>query len=383
MAGLQTPDVPTLSDEFALSQIPPPPQAPEPAAAPLEDAVATRVLLRRFGGPATMAALVLGIVALMAVVVLWQRAESIGQEAARRLQASDARMAQLDAQLKQAVEQSRDLQSRSGVLESKLTEALGQQAQLERLYRDIAQDSIDAVLADVENSVAIASQQLVVSGNVQGALVSLTDADGRLARIRQPQAIGMRRLLQRDIERLKALPSVDLVGLALRLDAVTAGIEQLPQLAAAGTVPDGNAAAGAAASKASRFSLEGLATSGRRGIDALLAEISQLFRVNRVDAPDALLLAPDQQYFVRENLRLQLLSARLSLLSRFETVFRNDIERTITWLGSYYDRNQRPVTQAIATLRQLQAARIAVDLPSLGDTLAAVRSARSARESTP
>ena len=156
------------------------------------------------GGLATLAALILGAVSLVLAVALWQRAESIAQEAARRLQAGDVRVTQLEGQLKQTQDQSRDLQARSGVLESKLTEALGQQAQLERMYRDIAQDSIDTVLADVESAVAIASQQLAISGNVQGALAALADADGRLARIRQPQAIGMRRLLQRDIDRLKA-----------------------------------------------------------------------------------------------------------------------------------------------------------------------------------
>ena len=368
--------------EFVLSQ---PPQSDQPAVPPVASALPVpdrRPERAGVGGLLNSAALILGGAALAAAVALWQRAESIGQEAARRLQAGDARVTQLEGQLKLTQDQSRDLQARSGVLESKLTEALGQQAQLERMYRDIAQDTLDAVLADVENSVAIASQQLVVSGNVQGALAALADADGRLARIRQPQAIGMRRLLQRDIDRLKALPSVDLVGLALRLDAVTSAIEQLPLLAGLTPVMDGGAAPRTSAAKSGGFSLEGLASSGRRGLDALLAEVSQLFRVNRVDSPDALLLAPEQQYFVRENLRLQLMSARLALLSRLEPVFRSDLERALTWLGSYYDRSQRPVANAVATLRQLQTARISVELPSLGDTLAAVRTARNAREGT-
>lgn len=330
-----------------------------------------------------IAALVLGGVSLVAAVALWQRAESIGQEAARRLQASDGRVAQLEGVLKQAQEQSRDLQSRSSLLENKLTEALGQQAQLERMYRAIAQDTLDAVLADVENAVGIASQQLVISGNVQGALAALNDADGRLARIRQPQAIGLRRLLQRDIDRLKALPAVDIVSLALRLDTVTAAIDQLPLVSAAAVPTDPSVAPKAGGQKPGAFSLEGLATTGRRGLDALLQELSQLFRVNRVDAPDALLLAPEQQYFVRENLRLLLLSARISLLSRLEPVYRNDLDRAMALLTTHYDRQSRQVANAVATLRQLQGAKVSVELPSLGDTLAAVRAARTPLEGSP
>ena len=220
-----------------------------------------------------LAGLVLAVACALFAGYLWRQFDTVSREAARRLQQSDTRVAQLEGQLRQAQDQSRDLQSRSAVLESKLNESLGQQAQLERMYRDIAQDTLDAVLADVENSVAIASQQLVVSGNVQGALAALADADGRLARIRQPQAIGMRRLLQRDIDRLKALPSVDLVGLALRLDAVTSAIEQLPLLAGVSPVMDGGAAPRTSVAKTTGFSLEGLASSGRRGLDALLAEV--------------------------------------------------------------------------------------------------------------
>jgi uroporphyrin-3 C-methyltransferase/uroporphyrinogen III methyltransferase/synthase len=239
------------------------------------------------------------------------------------------------------------------------------------------------VLADVENAVGIATQQLVISGNVQGALAALNDADGRLARIRQPQAIGLRRLLQRDIDRLKALPAVDIVSLALRLDTVTAAIDQLPLVSAAAVPTDPSVAPKAGGQKPGAFSLEGLATTGRRGLDALLQELSQLFRVNRVDAPDALLLAPEQQYFVRENLRLLLLSARISLLSRLEPVYRNDLDRAMALLTTHYDRQSRQVANAVATLRQLQGAKVSVELPSLGDTLAAVRAARTPLEGSP
>lgn len=325
-------------------------------------------------------AIVLSVLATVAAVVLWQRSDSFGREAARRLQQGDVRIAQLEAQLQQSQELTRELQSRSAVLESKLTEALGQQVQLERMYQDIAQDSISSVLADVENSVGIASQQLVVSADVRGALVALQDADGRLKRIRQPEAIGLRRLIARDIEHLRAVPNVDVVALALRLDTVAAGLNQLPLAASLSATPPEPAASAKAAGKDEGFSLQRLASTGRQGWRALVDELSTLFRVNRVDAPDALLLAPEQQYFVRENLRLTLLSARLALLARAEPVFRSDLERAIGWLDAYYDRQSKAVANAIAALRQLESSRIAAELPSLGETLAAVRAVRSARE---
>lgn len=331
-----------------------------------------------------MAALVVAVLAAGASALLWQRSDTLGREAARRLQAGDVRIAQLEAQLQQSQEQTRDLAARSAVLESKLTDAIGQQAQLERMYRDIAQDGISVVLADVENALSIASQQLLVSGNVRGALVALQDADARLKRINQPEALGLRRLIAGDIERLRSVPNVDVAALALRLDAVAAGLNQLPLVA--GLSPAGDQQAAAQSRNAPKgpegFSFERIASTGREGWRALVGELSQLFRVNRVDSPDAVLLAPEQQYFVRENLRLTLQSARIALLARIEPAYHADLERAIGWLETYYDRHSRPVSNAAASLRQLQATRIAADLPSLGETLAAVRSARAARDGT-
>jgi uroporphyrin-3 C-methyltransferase/uroporphyrinogen III methyltransferase/synthase len=330
-----------------------------------------------------LAGLVLAVACALFAGYLWRQFDTVSREAARRLQQSDTRVAQLEGQLRQAQDQSRDLQSRSAVLESKLNESLGQQAQLERMYRDIAQDSIAAVLADVESSVSIAAQQLLVSGNVQGALVAMQDADGRLKRINQPEALGLRRLIARDIERLRAVPNVDVIGLALRLDTVASGLEHLPLASGAAPGSAGEEQSGSAAASGSGLLLERIAMTGRRGWDALMAELSTLFRVNRIDNPDAVLMAPSQQYFVRENLRLTLLSARLAMLARIEPVFRSDLERAIGWMSSYYDVRHRGVANAVATLRQLQSSRVTADLPSLGDTLAAVRALRAAREGTP
>ena len=268
------------------------------------------------------------------------------------------------------------------MLENKLTEALGQQAQLERMYKDITVESVAAVLADVESSVGLASQQLLVSGNVRGAIVALQDADGRLQRIKQPEALGLRRLIARDIDRLSAVPTVDVTALALRLDTIAAGLEELPLLSGLARSPHGVASAVTDPQESAGFTFRGLASTGLRGWEALLAELSQLFRVNRVDRPDAVLLAPEQEYFVRENLRLTLLSARLALLARAEPVFRSDLDRAAGWLRAYFDRDSRAVANKLAMIEQLRSSPVAVELPSLGDTLAAVRTARAARESS-
>lgn len=336
------------------------------------------------GGGLSRAAAWLGLVvaigACVLVVLAWQRSEKLTREAARRWQEAELRLNSAEQQLKQTQELMRESGGRSALLESKVAEVVAQQAQLERMYRNIAQNSLDVVLADVENSVSIAAQQLLVGANVQGAMLALQDADTILKRVDQATVSPLRRLLARDVERLKALPTVDVSSMAARLDAVAAVVDQLPLLS--GPAPT-EPAAGAAQAGESAGTIARFAESGLRGWNAFKQELLSLVRVTRVDSPDALLLAPSQQYFVRENLRLTLMSARFALLSRNEAAFRVDLERAVQWLTDYYDRQARPVQTASQTLRQLQANKLALELPSLAESLAAIRAQRSTREGRP
>lgn len=340
---------------------------------------------RRGGRVLGVIALLLSIVALAASVYAWQRSERVVREAARRWQDAETRVTQLDQQFKLMQDQSRELIGRSAVQENKLGEMSEQQAQLERLCKNFAADTLDSVLADTEVAVSVASQQLQIAGNVQAALAALQDADNNLKRA-DPQAVAtVQRLLTRDIDRLRAVPQIDISALSLRLDSIMASLDQLPMLAGAtppGRLGDETVAAAAAEPAEAGSTLDRLADSGRRGWNSLKHEMLQLIRVNRIDDPQAVLLAPEQQYFVRENLRLSLLSARLALLARNDTVLQSDLTHATDWLGRYYDGQSRAVANVLDSLKQIQQSRIDTDLPSLADTLTAVRAQRAAREAS-
>lgn len=319
--------------------------------------------------------------AVFLTIMAWQRSERVIQQSARKMQEAEVRVNQLELQLKLAQDQARDTSGRSALLESKLTDVAGQQAQLERMYRNIAQNSLDSVLGDAENSISIAVQQLMVGSNVSGALIALQEADTVLKRVDQSSVSVVRRLLARDIERLKALPPTDIASMAARLDAVASGIDQLPMVSGASDISAGKAEDTQSADAHSAIGR--ITESGLRGWISLKQELLALLRVTKLDAPDAVLLAPSQQYFVRENLRLTLLSARFALLSRNESIFKGDLERAINWLGSYYDKQARSVITAANSLKQLQASKVSLELPSLAESLAAVRSQRSTPEGRP
>jgi uroporphyrin-3 C-methyltransferase/uroporphyrinogen III methyltransferase/synthase len=102
-------------------------------------------------------------------------------------------------------------------------------------------------------------------------------------------------------------------------------------------------------------------------------EVRQLIRVRTVDTPDALLLSPSQAYYARENLKLRLLNARLGLLSRNESAFRSDMIAAQDAISKYFDTRAKQTQTAQALLKQVQASNLSIEMPTLNDSLNAVR----------
>ncbi len=327
---------------------------------------------------------IVGALAVLTLAGTWFVQDRIGRverDLARRLQETELRDVQREQQMKLLADTLRDAQGKTAVLEAKLADSLGQQLQLRQLYDEMARTRGDLMLADVENSIMIAAQQLQLGGNVQSALLALTDAEQVLARSNQPSMLGLRRVLTRDIERLKSVPLADFAAAVNRLDAVIGLIEQMPLLADLQMSGSLTPTARPDVSQPGLWGLpERVARTGLQGWDAFVAELRTLVRVQRVDQPEALLMSPDQRFFVRESLRLQLLNARLNLLARNEALFRADLARATAAIGKWFDGEHRSVVAALGALRQLQATRLAVDLPSLAESMAAVRAARAASD---
>jgi uroporphyrin-3 C-methyltransferase len=105
-----------------------------------------------------------------------------------------------------------------------------------------------------------------------------------------------------------------------------------------------------------------------------------LVRIRNLDTPEPQLLAPAQTYFLRENLKLRLLAARVSLLARDESTFRSDVRAAQAWIAKYFDARSRTATTALASLKQIAETPVAIGVPDINASLAAVRTARTARE---
>ncbi|TFW28013.1 uroporphyrinogen-III C-methyltransferase [Massilia horti] len=350
-------------------------QANKSAGAPREGLLAS---LQR---PLPMAVTVL---ALLLAAQTWSthtRINSLRADMAKSLQKNSTLAADTSALAREASEQSKELQVKVGVLETRQTEAQSQQLALEQMYRDLSKNRDEWMLAEIDQVLSTASQQLQLAGNVQGALIALQNADRSLSRSDKSQFITIRRAIAKDIERLKALPAVDLAGVALRLDSVIAQIDALPLLSdekpALPAAPARKQAPGPQAALEPQTLGARVAATWRNWSSEMWDDIRQLIRVRSVDTPEALMLSPNQSYFLRENLKLRLLNARLALLSRNEGAFREDLNNAQDTLLKYFDTRARPTQAVQAALRQVQANNVAIDVPDLSDSLNAVRNYKS------
>ena len=342
--------------------------------------------LRHLKQPANIA------IAALAVLLLaqwgWTQHEIGGlrEEMAQRLRTGETLNTETKAIVKSVQDSTREMQAKLSILENKQIEAQGQQLALEQLYQELAKNRDDWALAEIEQVLSTASQQLQLAGNVQGAIIALQNADSRLSRSDKPQFIVIRRAIARDLDRLKALPSVDLTGIALRLDSVIGQIDNMPLLS------DEKPAQAATQPKPSRRNahVERPAKPQQRGnvgsewladledkwnswTNEMWTEIKQVIRVRNVESPDALLLSPTQAFYARENLKLRLLNARLALLTRNESAFRSDLNAAQDVIGRYFDTRAKQTQAVQSMLRQVQASNLSIEMPSLADSLNAVR----------
>jgi uroporphyrin-3 C-methyltransferase len=335
--------------------------SPVPPAAPRDPARTRRWLL----------ALVLALLAA-AVVAVWldgrNARRALRTEVAKRLGDVDATDQATRAALKDAQEGLREAQAKITLLESRLAESQNQQAALDALYRELAPSRDEWALTEIEQVLQLASQQLQLARNVPSALAALQLADSKLQRLDRPQFVPLRRALARDMDALKAVPYVDVPGLSLRLDQAIAAVDTLP-LALEERLPPSPTPAPPADE-----------ASWRRFLRAVWQDVRQLVRIENLDRPEPPLLAPQQQFFLRENLKLRLLSARFSLLFHDQQNFRADLGAADAWLRKYFDIRAPAASSLQMLLKQMQTTDMASELPDVVRSLEAVRVLKLARE---
>ena len=260
------------------------------------------------------------------------------------------------------------LQGQVAALEKQLAQTDAQQAALNGVVQGLSRNRDDWTIAEVEQTLFIAAKQLQLSGDVPNALAALQSAQDKLRPLAQPGLEGLRNAVDADIARLKKVPTLDAVAIGRQLNELIDQVDKLP-LAMDIRPKAGERAAGTAAPDEALW---------KRLLRETWEELKQLVRVERMDRSDVPLLAPPQVFFLRENLKLRLLNARLDLLMRDLKSYKADVGSARDWLQRYYDVRDDAVTRAINTLSGLHAAEVSAEVPDIAASLDAMRELRRA-----
>ena len=353
--------------------------------------------------------------AALALAIAWdsqRRIKSLERELVQRQDASQRDAAEARALARTAQDQARDAAAKSALLEARVAEAAMQRSQVEELLQSVARSRDENVVADVEAAIRVAMQQSAITGSAEPLLATLRQAEERLARYNQPRLERVRRAVQRDLERTRALGLVDVSTLTARIDEAVRQVDDLPLLSVAAPASQargsGRSVAGAtpgsspvhAAAAASAAATAGAASTAAAGsgtaaspVDwrARLAawwrgvaeqvgnEVRALVRVTRVDSADSALIAPDQQFFVRENLKLRLLNARLALFARQFEIAQADLREAQGSIDRYFDRSSKRVAAVSDALRQVGTQARQAALPRPDESLSALAAAAAGR----
>ena len=314
--------------------------------------------------------------AVVLVVFLWQwydahrQMDNMERELARRLTEMEGNNKASQVLVAQGQEATRELAAKVSLLEARYAEAQNQRAALEALYHELSRGRDESALAEVEQMLLIAGQQLQLSANVKAALIAMQQADEYLKRMDRASLNSLRKAIGRDMDKLRMLPNVDVPGINLRLDNLIAAVDALPLAQDIRTPQEPSAATSA--------------TPAGSGWQKLLHEIwedaKRLVRIENMQKRELPLLSPTQTFFLRENLKLRLLSARLALLARDETSFRRDLQAAQEWVVRYFDAKSREGALTVTTLQKLRESNINIELPDISSTLESVRNYRVLHE---
>ena len=392
--------------------------SPNPAAAPSEPVaraaeapVVSLAPARRPGQWLGAVAMVLAVLALMMAGLLWQKLDFTQRELARRSQDNAAQSTETRELATQAEAQTKEMAARLAVAEVRLSEVSLQRSQLEELMLALSRSRDDNLVQDLESALRLAQQQTQLTGSVQPLLAALQAADERISRAAQPRLNPVQRAMARDVQRIRSTAVTDVPSLVQRLDELVRRVDQWPvpnevgPLATAArpkpVAPPAKAPVRAQVKPGSKVpppvnapvpiettepvptawdgAVQGWNGFWRRVWDDTTRSGRELIRVSRIDRPEAVLLAPEQAFFLRENLKLRLLNARLGLLARQMDAVQDDLKNIDAALARHFDTTSPDVAAAQAVVTQLRAELTLTQLPQPEESLAALAVAAGGR----
>ena len=348
-------------------------------------AVGNNINAGNTGLPKIFAIVIIAVLAMsmLASFYLWRKLTNIQEHLAR--QSADATHLSVEARslAKNAQDLAREASARSSLNETRLSEVALQRSQLDELMQSLSRSRDENLVVDVESALRLAQQQAQLTGSVEPLLAALKTADQRLTRAAQPRLNAVRRALASDTDKIKAAAVTDIPSLLVKLDEISRLVEDLPVANNVTAIvsaeklekPDVSSKAmgakSAAANQGSDWQVV-LQNFWQNNWQIVRAELVKLVRVSRIENPDAVLLSPEQTYFLHQNLKLKILNARLGLLGRQIQSAKTDLISVADDVRKYSDPTSKQAQLLQDALSQVQSQLGNASIPALDSSLAAL-----------
>jgi uroporphyrin-3 C-methyltransferase len=293
-----------------------------------------------------------------------ERADSVRADVSGDVAQLGKRVSELDQQLRvletekqSSNSQLDDLRAADGKITARLDTLETSTARLAKRESEPVPE--DWRLAEVESLLRIANQQATLARNPGAALAALAEADSLLRRISDPLLQRVRSQVADDILSLQSVSRPDVEGIALRLGSLARRVDALTlagHLETGADIPSGNDTAG-----------------GLARLKAKIADFfGSIFRVRQTEGADAPLLSPQESFFLRRNLELELQAARIAVLDGDTSVYRASISSARRWTEEYFRAEDPGVQAFISALGELEGRQIAVEIPDISGSLEAL-----------
>lgn len=220
----------------------------------------------------------------------------------------------------------------------------------------------DWALMEVEFLLITAMHHLELERNMDAALGAMQAADLRLRGLGGAALGPVREQLASDIVQLQELNTVDTRGLALFLAELASRVNSLPLTGATGKGAGQDADV-----------LPAPPAKDKGMLDALWQALRNLVVIRHEAEKPRALLTPDQEYFIYQNLRLELENARLSLLRRDTENLRASVASLQQWLKEYFDMGDPVMVNVMSTLQQLSSINLDPPVPDISSSLEGLR----------
>lgn len=264
------------------------------------------------------------------------------------------------------------METRVNGLDDKLASSVGELQQSDNTISDSLNklsDSLrtnqddDLLVAEARHLINIANHQAQLNQDAVAAAAALTAADQRLRDAADPSLLEVRQIITDDIIALRNVGNVDISGIALTLSQLEASIDGLPLNTEEAVEPSGATESTTEATDVSSF------------FHKVWSDIKGLVSIRRNSGEQSVaLLPPGQRFFLQQNLRLKLETARLALLQRDTQTFQTSLATAKTWIETYFDTSAANTANLLTSIAPYQSMELKPALPDLSRSLKALDS---------